>query len=290
MVERDRELAEIAAAIDAARAGAGGVAVVEAAAGLGKTRLLQAARDRAHGAGMAVLAARGSELERGFPFGVARQLLEPPLAALDARERERLLAGAAAAARGALGLDRDGRAADADDSFAVLHGLYWLVAGLAERGPLLLVVDDAHWADSASLDFLAFLATRLDELAVLLALGCRPAEVDAGGPLARIAADPSARSLEPRPLAVAGAAALLAAEVGEPPDEPFAAACHEVSAGNPFLLCELARTVVAERIEPVASEADRVRELAPDRVVRTVQLRLARLSPAARDVARAVVV
>ena len=54
--------------------------------------------------------------------------------------------------------------------------------------------------------------------------------------------------------------------------------------------CELARTLAAEEIDPAAEQAPRVRELAPERVTRTVQLRLARLSPEAQAVARAVVV
>ena len=55
-------------------------------------------------------------------------------------------------------------AARPDPSFAVLHGLYWLCADLATERPLALVVDDAHWADGASLRFLAFLLPRLEEL------------------------------------------------------------------------------------------------------------------------------
>ena len=48
---------------------------------------------------------------------------------------------------------------DADPSFGVLHGLYWLVVGLAEGGLQLLVVDDLHWADGASVRFMEFPAT-----------------------------------------------------------------------------------------------------------------------------------
>ena len=48
-------------------------------------------------------------------------------------------------------------ASGVDSSFAVMHGLYWLCANLAAAGPLCLVVDDAHWADAASLRYLAFL-------------------------------------------------------------------------------------------------------------------------------------
>jgi len=295
LLERERELAELDAAVAAACGGDGRLVVVEAAAGLGKTRLLGAAREAGRAAGMQVLAARATELEREQPFALVRQLLEPRLVALAAAERAALLDGPSAAARGALGLAPDGEAAGDEeqapaDGFAVLHGLYWLLAGLAERQPLLLAIDDAHWADAASLDAFAFLAPRLEELPLLLALALRPDEAGAGSSLAGIATDPSARRLAPRALSVRATAALLAAQLEREPEDAFAAACHEAGGGNPFLLSELARTLADEAIAPVAAQARRVRELAPERVARTVLVRLARLPAEAQAVARAVLV
>jgi len=75
---------------------------VEGPAGIGKSALIAAVRDRAVIDGVAVLSARGAELERGFSFGVVWQLLGPALASLCAGEREAVLA--APPARGA----RDG--------------------------------------------------------------------------------------------------------------------------------------------------------------------------------------
>src|SRR5215831_1921263 len=95
LYEREGELARVDALLAAARAGRGGVLLVSGPAGIGKTVLLGAARDRAGQAGMRVLAGRGGELESGFSFGVARQLYEPLLAGAAAAEREALLAGAA---------------------------------------------------------------------------------------------------------------------------------------------------------------------------------------------------
>ena len=113
--------------------------------------------------------ARGAELEREFAFGVVRQLVEPALAGSPDRERARLLDGPPGVAARLLDLpglaDRAGPVAP-DPSFAVLHGLYWLCANMAAERPLALVVDDAHWADRASLRFLAFLLPRLAELPV----------------------------------------------------------------------------------------------------------------------------
>ncbi|HEV7772907.1 MAG TPA: AAA family ATPase [Conexibacter sp.] len=287
LLERERELTELGEMVAEARAGQGRLAVIEAPAGLGKTRLLQTARSSGEQAGMRVLAARATELERDFPFALVRQLFEPPLLGLDPPSREALFEGAAAAARGALGLNGQAPAAD---TFAVLHGLYWLTAALAEQQPLLLAIDDAHWADAASLDYAGFLLPRLEELPVLLVITCRPDEAGAEGSLARIATDGLARRLTPHALSRTAAATLLAAELDEEPDSAFAATCHEVSGGNPFLLHELARTVATEAISPSAEQAPRVHELAPERVARTVLVRLARLSGDAQAIVHALVV
>src|SRR5690349_20181346 len=110
---------------------------------MGKTRLLQEVRASGEMAGLKVLTGRGTELERAFPFALVRQLFEAEVTCLPAAERLDLLEGAGAAS-GALGLAGD---AEDRDPFAVLHGLYWVTAALAERHPLLLAIDDVHWAD-----------------------------------------------------------------------------------------------------------------------------------------------
>src|SRR5213595_3541087 len=69
LLEREGELAQLGALVGAAREGAGRLVLLEGGAGIGKTRLLAAARERGAEAGMEVLHARGGELEREFPFG-----------------------------------------------------------------------------------------------------------------------------------------------------------------------------------------------------------------------------
>jgi DNA-binding CsgD family transcriptional regulator len=288
LLERERELAELDAMVSEVLAGTGRLVAIEAQAGLGKTRLLQAVRAAGAKAGLHVLAARATELERDFPFALVRQLFEPQLTAMPTPRRDGLLEGAGAA-RGALGLADDGTAPDRD-TFSVLHGLYWLTAALAEQQPLLLAIDDAHWSDAASLDYLGFLLPRLEELPVLLVVTSRPDDPHAASSLAQIVTDTLAQRLTPAALSPAAAAELLAAELGQPPEATFATTCHEVSGGNPFLLCELARTLAAQSINPGSEEARLVRELAPERVTRTVLLRIAQLSQRARAIARALAV
>src|SRR3954470_10710042 len=94
LLERERELETLAALIEGAAEGRSGVALVEGRAGIGKSRLIAAAREQAADAGVGTLAARGTDLERDFPFGVVRQLFEP-LRATDPEGWERWLSGAA---------------------------------------------------------------------------------------------------------------------------------------------------------------------------------------------------
>jgi DNA-binding CsgD family transcriptional regulator len=220
--ERERELGAVDRALDAARNGRGAAIALAGPAGIGKTSVLEAAKDLARERDVAVAGARGSELETAYPWGVLRQLLERRLRGMPGAERERLLSGAAAVAGPVVLPDGD---AAPEGSFGVLHGLYWLVAGLAAQRPQLLVVDDAHWADAASTGFLAFLANRLDELPVLLLTAARPGGI----------APPQATVLTLAPLSRAGTAALLGEE-----DGAFARACHEAAGGNPLLVRRLA--------------------------------------------------
>ena len=81
ILERDEELTALSAAAAAAGAGRGAFVLVEGPAGIGKTSLLRAACTRPPIAGLRILTARGLALERGFGYGIARQLLEPVRAA-----------------------------------------------------------------------------------------------------------------------------------------------------------------------------------------------------------------
>ena len=126
LLERDPEVQIIEAALDAAAAGDGRLVLVEAPAGLGKSTLLAAARARAEDRGFEVLAARGRELEREFPFGVARQLFEARVRGSHAAERRRLLEGSAALSAELLGLEPQAGAPRPDEGspYPLLHGLH----------------------------------------------------------------------------------------------------------------------------------------------------------------------
>src|SRR5262245_55743420 len=171
--ERDAELAAVGAVIGEAAHG-GRLLAIEGPPGIGKTTLILEARRRAQEAGVQVLSARGSDLERAFSFGVVRQLFEPFLLQLAPEARAEVMAGAAELAtplfEPAL-LSAEAPAPGA--SLPILHGLYWLTANVVARGPLLLAVDDLHWCDTASLRWLAYVLTRMEELPLLVVVGLR---------------------------------------------------------------------------------------------------------------------
>src|SRR3954447_12404978 len=136
-MERERELLALDAVLASARSGDGAIAVVQGPPGIGKSRLLKAAREDT--AELRVLRARASELERNMPFGVVRQLIEPAITEAGDAERAELLRGAASLALPVL-TEVGGSVPVAEDS--ALHGLHWLTVTLAGTRPVLIVVDD----------------------------------------------------------------------------------------------------------------------------------------------------
>jgi predicted ATPase len=175
LLERDAELAAVTTLIDLS-SDRGSVLIIEGPPGLGKTSLIAETKARARGAEMQVLSSRGAELEQAFSYGVVRQLFEPFLRRLPAKERAELLAGAATLSSPLFDPAQLAAEPAADASLATLHGLYWLTANVAAQRPLLLAVDDLHWCDPASLRWLAYLAARIEDLPLALVLGLRSAE------------------------------------------------------------------------------------------------------------------
>lgn len=269
LLERQAELDALERATAAAAAGSGAVVLVEGPAGIGKTSLLDAARAGAGRAGFRVLTARADRLEREYAFGVVRDLVEPALRDTGAPRPT----------------------ATPLEPGPSPHGVYWLLADLAEARPLLLAVDDAHWADTASLRALAHLGRRLADLPVLLVVTARPAEPGAATDLLdALRAAPAATVLRPGPLSAGAAAALARAALGVPVDDPFGRACHEVAEGNPLLLGTLLRTLRDAGVAPTAAGVAAVHARAPAIVAAFVGTLLRQLPAPAVAVARALAV
>ena len=290
LLERDAELASVVDLIGGIGDG-GQLLAIEGPPGIGKTALLAEAKGLGEEAGLQVLSARGSELERSFSYGVVRQLFEPLLVSVPAEERAELLAGAAELAAPLFQPAAVAGEPAPDSALATLHGLYWLTANLAARRPLLLLVDDLHWSDLPSLRWLAYLLPRMEGVSVLVVGGLRPGEPRQDETLLdQIVSDPMAIVIRPAPLSVEAATVVLRENLSASADETFCAACHSETAGNPLLLRELVRAIADEGLIPIEANVPRLHELAARAGSRAVSLRLSRLPPEATALAQAVAI
>ncbi len=284
---REWELARIGELTDRARTGSGSVAVLEGPAGIGKTAVLAEAARRADRLGFSVLRGGGSRLERGYAFGVVRQLFARALGSRSSSSD--LFEGAARLAEIPLGLvGADDSAEGSGDPSAAMHGLFWLTANLAERAPLLITVDDAHWADAMSLRFALYLGRRVDDLPVVLLIVTRPISEQGGNELLiELSALPGAAQLRPGPLTEADVRGLIEGSQLLDVDERFVTACYRATGGNPFLLGELLAGLVADGVSGSAGDALRVEGFAPEEIVRWVLARLGALGEEAQQLAAA---
>ncbi|MGY1608790.1 MULTISPECIES: AAA family ATPase [unclassified Geodermatophilus] len=276
MVGRDGELRALAGALQAAANGVGRLVVVQGDAGVGKTCLVEAVTALAREQGSRVLRARGGILEEDVSFGIVRQLFERPVAAMFPAEREEVFAGAARLARPLV----DGSQAPeapAADAHGLLHGLYWLTANLCGRGPVLLVVDDAHWVDAPSNRWLGYFVRRLEGLPVAVVLAQRPVRTPAW--------DPDAVRLDLVGLDAVSVGTLVHDVLGERATPEVVEACVAQTGGNPFLLHELLRALPAGRVDVLA-----VRRCGPARLGEALAARTAAAGQAAMALADAVAV
>ena len=286
LLERDGERSVTIAAIERVLHGEGKAVAFESPAGLGKSSLLSAAMAEARERGARLLPARAVELEHDLAYGAIRQMVLPELARRSEAERASLLGGPASLAAVALGFPA--QQPPGDPAGAALHGLYWLIVNMAEDCPLVLALDDAHWADQASLRFLAYLNRRLEGVPVLVLVAARTAEPGVDRTLIELLLrDPSVDALRPLPLSQEATAVLVRARLGAPVSVEICNACHATTGGNPFLLGELLEALKSEGIDAAELSPSRIAGIGPQAVARSVLIRLARLPSAALEVARA---
>ncbi len=229
-----------------------GLSVVEIVgeAGIGKTTLLEHLGASATSAGALVLSGRCSEYERDIPYGLLIEALDPHLAAHGPP------AGLTSLDRRVLATTFPALHAYAGEATAERHQLHRAVRHLLERlaapRSLVLLLDDLHWADPASIAFVASLVRRPSSSRLLLAVAHRHRQAGSAldPELRRAAAAGQARRLAPGPLTAAEAERLLPSTLGQGELRRL----HAESGGNPFHLMQLARADMAGR--PVTRASD----------------------------------
>jgi DNA-binding CsgD family transcriptional regulator len=237
LVGRAAELGAFDRLLDEADAGRPGAAALLGEPGIGKTRLLSTLESAADGRGHLVLAGSASELERDQPFAVFVDALDDYVAGLEPGALEPL--GEVVLAELGLvlpSLFAPGSTAAAHERYRSHRAVRELLRLLARARPLVLVLDDVHWCDAASLELLGALLHRPAVAPVVTALAARPRQLPQ-----RLAAvlDRSEREGKLVRLEVGA----LTRDEAEQLVGPAAAALYEETGGNPFFLEQLERTL-----------------------------------------------
>jgi DNA-binding NarL/FixJ family response regulator len=220
--------------------------------GIGKTRLLAELADRADTYGYLVLSGSASELERDLPFGVFVDALDEYLQGLEPHRLDELdddvRNGLANVFPSLSGLATTQGAALRHERYRSHRAVRELLERLTATKPLVLVLDDTHWADSASVELLGSLLRRPPDAAVLVVVAVRPRHApERLSP----ALEPARRAGTLVPIELDALTRIEAGEfLGATVDEATAAALYHESGGNPFYLEQLARAI--ERTSPLA--------------------------------------
>ena len=227
-------------------AGEPGFLAVVGEPGIGKTCVMERLQALAAGREWLVLSGRAAEFERELPFAVLVDALDDHLAGLDHRRVERV-GGERLAELAAIFPSLDGPAVPEGalqaERYRAHRAIQELLDGLAVGRPLLLVLDDLHWADQASLEVVASLLRRPPDGPVLLACAFRPSPAPQFLEAALAVAEREGRAtrIDLGPLTLQDATGLLT-EIADP---GLRDAVFRVSGGNPFYLAQLARQAVA---------------------------------------------
>ncbi|WP_328441897.1 AAA family ATPase [Streptomyces sp. NBC_00444] len=226
ILEREPELARLATAAQEAADGAGSVALVFGEAGIGKSSLVKAMPDRLPG-GARVLVGQCDDLATRRPLGPFRDLI------------------------GSIGAELAQAVMEGVDRHRVYEALQGELAGVPH--PAVLVVEDVHWADEASLDALRFLVRRMERLPALLVLTYRDDELSREHPLRHLLGQVSrADRVHRLPLARLSRDAVRTLSAASHLDP---AQVYDVTSGNPFFVAEVVAAGGVGGVPPTVVDA-----------------------------------
>ena len=282
---RDDELGVIVGVLDAVASGRSAVLLVEGEAGIGKSRLLHDALDRARAGRFRIASARGEELERTRPFGVVAEALgcressaDPQLAQVG-----RLLSSHVSSDGGPMTVS-----SDPGLQFRVVDAFVDIVESLAIRGPVAIGIDDLQWADPSSLTTLGAWSRRLAHLPVALILCLRPAP--STPQLQRLLdalTGDGAIQIGLGPIGEDAVVALVAEAVDAPPSARLLSEIRGAG-GNPFFITELLAAIREEgSLVAVDGLADVTHVTLPPTLRLTILRRLSFLSEETMQALRA---
>jgi DNA-binding NarL/FixJ family response regulator len=285
LIARDAEAARLHAALERATAGEGSLVLLSGDAGIGKTALTAALADAAD-----VTVLRGAAAQtRTEPHGPLVAALRSYLHAVpDGLDDCGPLRSHLAVVLPELGE----QAADGDRA-TLFEAFRCAVVTISRRGPVLIVLDDLHWSDEATLDLLAALGGSLSELPVLVVAAYRSDELPRGHALRRLRTElrraGALDELQLAPLDRDGSAAVAERVVGAPLSPALAAVVHDRTQGVPFFVEELSAALVAGGLTRSGEQGVELAEggalPVPATVRDAVLLRAARLPEDARAAA-----
>jgi DNA-binding winged helix-turn-helix (wHTH) protein/tetratricopeptide (TPR) repeat protein len=296
LLGRDALLARVRAALDETSRGSGRFVLLSGESGVGKTRMLDAVADAARERGARV--ARGGCREAGGPaFAPWSQALESLLTASSDAELGTLADGATGAWLALLvPMLRERLPSlapiEPDDlhrpesRWSCFGAVARVLSAAAAVRPLVLLLDDLHWADVTSLRLVEFLLSDLPRHAILIVGAHRDERFVPGHPLTAVVGEAARLGvgdvLPVERLAQDEVARILATLVGRPPPTAVAHAVHARTAGNPFFVVQIAREIAPKLADaPVAWEEALAR--VPTAVRQVVSGRLAHLAERTRD-------
>ena len=251
LVGRDREQADLRRAVNEALAGHGGLALVTGEAGAGKSRLVDDIGAEAWARGMRVLVGHCVEMDSTPPYlpyvEMIEQVISSPRSPLALREALGDVAPEIARIAPALRRVFPDIPQPVELPPELARRYLWnsfqqFVARGAQTQPLLLVLEDLHWADESTLLLTAYLAPLLPEMPVLI-VGTYRDEIDTSHPLSRVISQLARRRLidriRLRRLSFGGVRAMVQSLAGQPPPEELVRVIDSETEGNPFFVEEL---------------------------------------------------